>query len=89
MMAYTNTERKRAYERVYQRERRAMLAAHRLCYACKQQDARTLEGYVYCAACREKYGKRRRKYDRKRIPDASGNQPKRLVEDPESGEVSV
>lgn len=39
MMAYTNTERKRAYERVYQRERRAMLAAHRLCYACKQQDA--------------------------------------------------
>lgn len=39
------------------RERYAWFKAHNMCPACKRKDERTMNGFVYCEICGEKYRK--------------------------------
>ena len=56
-MAWKNIEDKRAYQRQYNKERRAWFHEHGLCARCGKEDARTMIGKYICFDCYEqKYG---------------------------------
>ena len=76
-MAYKNPEDRRAYQRTYMRETRALYRRLHLCQDCGKSDAYTLAGHSRCFECLE----RRRKTPIEYIKPEKTPEPSRRGED--------
>ena len=78
-MAYADPEDRRRYHRAYMAELRKWRTAHGLCRSCGGEDAYTMAGRCYCAACAEMHNasdRARRRAD----PGKSARERQRLQE---------